>query len=63
MSPLTTSEGMWLAGHHLSWVSGVRPRQANRPGAAQLFSVEPFIIIIIIMLLWNRCWELNVLER
>lgn len=34
MSALTTSEGMWLAGHRLSGVSGVCPRQADKPGAA-----------------------------
>lgn len=59
MSALTTSEGVRLAGHRLSRVSGVRRRQADRPGAAQLLSMEPFIIVI--MVLWNRCWELNAL--
>lgn len=57
MSTLTTSEGMRLAGHHLSQVSGVCPRQADRSGAAQLLSIEPFIIVIIIkvvLILWNR---------
>lgn len=56
MSALTTSEGVRLAGHRLSRVSGVRPRQADRPGAARLLSMESFIII---MVLRNRCRELN----
>lgn len=63
MSALTTSEGVRLAGHRLSQVSGVCPRQADRSGAAQLLSMEPFIIIIIIInvviVLWNRCQQLN----
>lgn len=42
MSVLTTSEGVRLAGHRLSRVSGVCPRQADRPGAAQLLSMESF---------------------
>lgn len=66
MSPLTTSEGMWLAGHHLSQVSGVRPRQADRSGAAELLSIEPFIIVIIarvVTILWNRSLQVNEINR
>lgn len=58
MSALTTSEGVRLAGHRLRRVSGVRPRQADRPGAARLLSMEPFITI---MVLWNTCREPNAL--
>lgn len=60
MSALTTSEGVRLAGHRLSQVSGVCPRLADRSGAAQLLSMEPFIIIInVVIVLWNRCLQLN----
>lgn len=57
MSTLTTSESTRLAGHHLSQVSGVCPRQADRSVAAQLLSIEPFIIVIfikVVIMLWNR---------
>lgn len=53
MSALTTSESVRLAGHRLSRVSGVCPRQADRPVAAQLLSMESFMIII--MVLQSRC--------
>lgn len=47
MSALTTSEGVRLAGHRLSGVSGIRRSQADRPRAAQSLSMEPFIVIVI----------------
>jgi len=57
VSVLTTSEGVRLAGHRLGRVSGVCPRQADRPGAAQLLSMEPFIIIIIIIIIIMVLWS------